>query len=522
MKRASSHRPLATAALVLAMCLAAVEATIVATAMPSIVAALGGFAAYSWVFSAYLLAEAVSIPLYGKLADLFGRKPVFLLGMALFLAGTVLCGLARSMSQLIAFRCVQGLGAGAVMPVAATIVGDLYSPEERPKVQGALNSVWAVASVAGPVLGGFILEHLAWPWIFFVNVPFGLASAALLMLFFREAVTKTRVRVDYAGAAALTPAIAALMVVLVQGGTAWPWRSWPTLLLAAVCAGCTALFVRVERRAPEPLLPLDVLQDRTILLSNAGGLLGGGLAYALSSFVPTFAQGVLGVPATAAGLLVTVVSLGWPLASVLTGPAWRAWGQPRTAVLGSLFLVASGALLASAGAGTSPWQLGAASFAMGMGLGFTQTTYLVIVQSRVGWDRRGVVTSSHMFARILGSTVWVALLGGVLNQRLQQRLLGVSASTFAGGDVGPAGLDIVALLLDFERREQLGPEVFQQLQAALASGVHAVFVVMWLTAAAALAVACLLPREAGQAFGASASRSRPEAAPPRRPPAAGG
>lgn len=202
MKRASSHRPLATAALVLAMCLAAVEATIVATAMPSIVAALGGFAAYSWVFSAYLLAEAVSIPLYGKLADLFGRKPVFLLGMALFLAGTVLCGLARSMSQLIAFRCVQGLGAGAVMPVAATIVGDLYSPEERPKVQGALNSVWAVASVAGPVLGGFILEHLAWPWIFFVNVPFGLASAALLMLFFREAVTKTRVRVDYAGAAA--------------------------------------------------------------------------------------------------------------------------------------------------------------------------------------------------------------------------------------------------------------------------------------------------------------------------------
>src|SRR5690606_31711862 len=161
MKRASSHRPLATAALVLAMCLAAVEATIVATAMPSIVAALGGFAAYSWVFSAYLLAEAVSIPLYGKLADLFGRKPVFLLGMALFLAGTVLCGLARSMASLIAFRSVQGMGEGAVMPVAATIVGDLYSPVARPKVRGALNSVWAVASVAGPVLGGFILEHLA-------------------------------------------------------------------------------------------------------------------------------------------------------------------------------------------------------------------------------------------------------------------------------------------------------------------------------------------------------------------------
>lgn len=497
---ARSSRPLATAALVLAMFLAAVEGTIVATAMPSIVAALGGFTAYSWVFSMYLLAEAVSIPIYGKLADLVGRKPIFLLGMTLFLAGTALCGAASSMAQLIVFRGLQGLGAGAVMPMATTMVGDLYSLEERPRVQGALSSVWALASVAGPLLGGFIVERLTWRWVFLVNVPFGLASAALLATFFRERVERTRVQIDYAGAAILTPAIVALMVLLVQAGTAWPWRSWPTLLLAAVFSLGAALFVRQERRAPEPLLPLDLLRDRTIVLANVGGMLGGGLIYALSSFVPTFAQGVLGVSATTAGVLLTVVSLGWPLASVLAGPAWRAVGHRHTAILGSLLLVTSGVLLASAGVGSPPLLLGAASFAMGMGLGFTQTTYLVTVQSHVDWNRRGVATSSHMFARILGSTLWVALLGGVLNQRLQ-RLLGHDGPAGNGG----AGLDLVSPLLDAAARAQLPPGALEQLRTALAAGIHAVFIAVLLTAGAAFIVACLLPRQ-------SLARSRVEQA----------
>lgn len=493
----------------LAMFLAAVEGTIVATAMPSIVSALGGFSLYSWVFSIYLLAEAVSIPIYGKLADIFGRKPVFLFGMALFLLGTALCGLSNSMVQLIAFRGLQGIGAGAVMPMATTMVSDLYTLKERPRVQGALSSVWAIASVIGPALGGFIVEQLTWHWVFYVNIPFGIASATILVLYFRESVTRSQPQIDYAGAGILVVAIGALMMMLVQGGSAWPWLSTPTLILASITVVGLILFLLQEKRAPEPLLPLDLLGDRTIVLANLGGMLGGGLIYALSSFIPTFAQGVLGASAIEAGAMLTVVSLGWPLASVLTGRAWNRFGHRRTAQLGSALLITSGVLLASAGVGSPTWQLGAASFVMGMGLGFTQTTYIVTVQSQVPWNRRGVATSSHMFARILGSTVWVAMLGGILNQRLHAQLsdvdvgaLGGSGASGASGDVAAdaanavsaTGLDMVSPLLDPVSRAQLPPNALEQLRHALASGVHAVFLVVLLTAAVAFVIAWLLPK----------------------------
>ncbi len=487
----------------LAMFLAAVEGTIVATAMPSIVSSLGGFSLYSWVFSVYLLAEAVSIPIYGKLADLFGRKPVFMFGMALFLLGTALCGLSSSMVQLILFRGLQGIGGGAVMPMATTMVSDLYTLRERPRVQGALSSVWAIASVVGPALGGFIVEQLTWHWVFFVNIPFGIASAAILALYFREKVTRSQPQIDYAGSVLLVVAIGALMMMLVQGGTAWPWLSQPTLILSLTAAVGLALFVFQERRAPEPLLPLDLLRDRTIGLANLGGMLGGGLIYALSSFVPTFAQGVLGASAIEAGAVLTVVSLGWPLASVLTGRAWNALGHRRTALLGSALLITSGVLLTSAGVGSPTWQLGAASFVMGMGLGFTQTTYIVTVQSQVAWNRRGVATSSHMFARILGSTLWVAMLGGILNQRLHAQLSRLEALDGPEGAVLPGaadgasatGLDMVSPLLDPVGRGQLTPSMLEQLRHALADGVHAVFLVVLLTAVVALLVAWLLPRQ---------------------------
>ena len=492
----------------LAMFLAAVEGTIVATAMPSIVSSLGGFSLYSWVFSIYLLAEAVSIPIYGKLADIFGRKPVFMFGMVLFLAGTALCGLSNSMVQLIAFRSLQGLGGGAVMPMATTMVSDLYTLKERPRVQGALSSVWAIASVTGPALGGFIVGQLSWHWVFFVNIPFGIASAVILALYFREKVTRSQPQIDYAGSIILVVAVGSLMLLLVQGGTAWPWLSTQTLALAIVACAGFVLFVRQEQRAPEPLLPIDLLRDRTIVLANLGGMLGGGLIYALSSFVPTFAQGVLGASATIAGAMLTVVSLGWPLASVLTGRAWNALGHRRTAVLGSLFLITSGLLLASAGAHSPVWQLGASSFVMGMGLGFTQTTYIVTVQSQVPWNRRGVATSSHMFGRILGSTLWVAMLGGILNQRLQASLrgrgiaeeLGVAAPTTAAGgaateQTGATGLDIVSPLWEPNARARLPHDVLEQLRHALADGVHAVFLVVLLTAAAGFVIAYMLPRK---------------------------
>lgn len=484
----------------LAMFLAAVEGTIVATAMPSIVSSLGGFSLYSWVFSIYLLAEAVSIPIYGKLADIFGRKPVFMFGIGLFLSGTALCGLSQSMVQLVAFRGLQGLGGGAVMPMATTMVSDLYTLRERPRVQGALSSVWAVASVVGPALGGFIVEQLSWHWVFFVNIPFGIASAAILAVYFREKVTRSQPQIDYIGSAVLVVAVGALMMILVQSGTSWSWLSAPTLALASIAVSGFVLFVLQEKRAPEPLLPLDLLRDRTIVLANLGGMLGGGLIYALSSFIPTFAQGVLGASAILAGAMLTVVSLGWPLASVLTGWAWNALGHRRTAVMGAGFLMASGVLLATAGVRSPVWQLGAASFVMGMGLGFTQTTYIVTVQSQVPWNRRGVATSSHMFSRILGSTLWVALLGGILNQRLHARLSGLTLEGTGGPAAdgiinGGTGLDMVSPLLDPAAREQMAPAVLEQLRHALADGLHAVFLVVLLTACVSFIVAFLLPRQ---------------------------
>lgn len=479
-------------ALMLAMFLAAVESTIVATAMPSIASALGSFSLYSWVFSIYLLAEAVTIPVYGKLADIFGRKPVFLFGMVLFLTGTALCGLSNSMVQLIAFRGLQGVGAGAVMPIAMTMVGDLYTLKERPRVQGALSSVWAVASVAGPVIGGFIVDWLTWHWVFFINIPFGIASTAILLVVFHENVSRSQAHIDYTGALILMVGTGALMLMLVQGGTAWPWLSVPTWALVSIAgAGWTAFLAR-QRHIPDPLLPLDFLRDRTIVLSNLGGMLGGGLIFALSSFVPTFAQGVLGASATEAGMMLTVVSLGWPLASTLTGRAWQVFGHRRTAQLGSMLLIVSGILLATVGVSSPRFLLGAASFTMGMGLGFCQTTYLVTVQSQVAWNRRGVATSSHMFSRILGSTLWVALLGGILNQRLH-RLLGTDGAS-ATPATGTAGLDMVSPLLDAATRAELPPAVFERLRSALAAGMHTVFLVVLLTAVMAFVVAGLLPR----------------------------
>lgn len=472
----------------LAMFLAAVEGTIVATAMPSIIAALGGFQLYSWVFSIYLLAESASIPVYGKLADIFGRKPVFLFGTTLFLIGTALSGMSQTMMQLIVFRGIQGLGAGAVMPIASTMVSDLYSLSERPRVQGALSSVWAVASVIGPALGGFLVEQLSWHWIFFINIPFGLATMLGIIFFYKEKTERSSPQIDYVGAVLMVITVGSFMIVLVQGGTGWPWLSAPIVALALVTVLGATLFVHQERRTPEPLLPLDLMAEPSMLLPNVGSLLGGGLTFALTSFIPTFAQGVLGQGATRAGALLTFLSIGWPLASTLTGRAWQRLGHRRTAQLGSLFLVMSGALLTTVHINSPPFVLGMSSFIMGLGLGFTQTTYTVTVQSQVGWNKRGVATSANSFARILGSTLWVALLGGILNQRLHALLL-------QGGGGDGENLDVVNLLLDPMERAALTSERLSYLQSVLAQGTHTVFVVVLLTASAALLVSFLLPHK---------------------------
>ncbi|MEO6998209.1 MAG: MFS transporter, partial [Terracoccus sp.] len=284
--------------------LIALDSTILATAVPTIVEDLGGLTQFPWLFSVYLLAQAVSVPVYAKLADTIGRKPIILVGIGLFLLGSVLCGLAWSMGSLIAMRAVQGLGAGAVIPVSITIAGDIYTVAERAKAQGYLASVWAISAVVGPTLGGLFAQFTSWRWIFFVNIPLCFLAAYLLMRDYSESVTRVRHRIDYAGATLLTVSLTLLVLAVLEGGQAWAWGSWQSIGCFAVGALLLVIFVAVERRATEPVLPLQLLSRRLIVSTLAISLGVGAVLIGLTSYVPTFLERSIGSEPVVAGLAV--------------------------------------------------------------------------------------------------------------------------------------------------------------------------------------------------------------------------
>src|SRR5215212_748280 len=479
----ASGRRIITASVMLAMFLTAMEISIVATATPSIVSKLGGFADLTWVFSAFLLAQAATIPIYGRLADLYGRRRVFAAGTGLFLVGSLLCGLAGSMTQLILFRVVQGMGAGAVQPVASTIIGDIFSLEERARLQGWLSSMWALASLVGPLLGGFIVEHLHWAWIFWVNLPIGPLAIAGVYLFLQEPKTRRRHSVDYAGAALLASGVSLLLFGLLQGGVAWAWGSWQSVGMLGGALLLLVGFVLRQRRAPEPILPLDLFKNRAVALADCGFLLIGGVVPPVTTFIPLFVQGVLGGTPTEAGFTLVPMSIGWPLASTFAGRAIMALGFRWTALLGAVLGVIGSVLLVWSAGGESVVWIGLALLVQGAGFGFMSTTLIVGLQSSVPWSSRGVATASAMFSRQLGSTVWVAMLGSVLNAVLISRI------STAGRD-GPG---LTSVLLDRTARASLDPAALQGLESALAGGIQAVFVGVLATVVLLLVVAWLLP-----------------------------
>ena len=262
-----------TIGLMLGMSLAALDTTIVGTALPSIVGKLGGITLYSWVFSAYLLTSTTTVPIYGKLADLYGRKPLFLFGTAVFLIGSAASGAAQSMEQLIIFRAIQGLGAGAVLPLVLTIIGDIFALKERAKVQGLFSGVWGLSSIIGPALGGVIVDHFSWRWVFYINIPFGLLSAFLLIIALKENVERKKHSLDYLGTLALTGSIVALLFAVLQGGTTWAWDSVPSISLFVLSAILLVLFLLQERRASEPILPLTLFNNRIITVASIGGVI---------------------------------------------------------------------------------------------------------------------------------------------------------------------------------------------------------------------------------------------------------
>jgi EmrB/QacA subfamily drug resistance transporter len=402
-------------ALMLTTGLVAIDSTILATAVPSIVKDLGGFAQFPWLFSVYLLAQAVSVPVYAKLSDTLGRKPIVLIGIALFLAGSILCGFAWSMPALIAFRALQGLGAGAIQPMAITIAGDIYTVAERAKVQGYLASVWAISSVVGPTLGGVFSQFASWRWIFFVNVPLCILAAWMLLRSFHEKVERRKHRIDYAGAALLTAGTSLLILAVLEGGQAWAWNSvWS--IGAFVLGGLLLIaFVIVERYAAEPVLPLWVFSRRLLVTTTLVSLGVGAILIGLTSYVPTYLEGTIDVVPLVSGLAVAALTLGWPIAASLSGRFYLRIGFRNTALLGMTIAIAGAVSLAVTSVHPSVAFVAISCFVVGLGMGLIATPTLIAAQSSVGWNERGVVTGTNMFARSIGSSVGVAIFGAVAN-----------------------------------------------------------------------------------------------------------
>ncbi|MGA8248701.1 MAG: MFS transporter [Nocardioides sp.] len=409
-------------AVMLSVGLVAIDSTILATAVPSVVEDLGGFTSFPWLFSIYLLAQAVSVPIYSKLADLYGRKPLMLLGVGLFVAGSLLCGVAWGMTSLIVFRLAQGLGAGAIQPIGMTILGDIYTLQERAVVQGYLASVWAMAALIGPTLGGVFSDTIGWRWIFYVNLPLGLAAGWVLWRRFEENVERRKHSIDYLGAGLLGAGGTLLLLALLEGGVQWAWDSGASIGLFVVAAALLVAFVVVERRAAEPVLPLWVFRMRVLNVTSAGSLVVGILLMGLSSYVPLYSQRVLGTGALVAGLALAAMTIGWPIAAATAGRLYLGIGFRATLSIGAVIAVAGALILLSVDRGSSVWHLALACFVMGVGFGYVASPGVVAAQTAVSWSSRGVATGANMFARSVGSAVGVAVFGAVVNSYVSSRL----------------------------------------------------------------------------------------------------
>ncbi|WP_442929978.1 MFS transporter [Mycolicibacterium sp. BiH015] len=418
----------------LALSLVALDSTVLATAIPTIVAELGGSALFPWLFSGYLLAQAVTTPVFAKLSDTFGRKPVILVGIALFMTGSVLCAFAWSMPALIAARVVQGLGAGAVQPMSVTIVGDIYTLAERARVQGYFASVWAVASVIGPTFGGLFAQWGIWRGVFVFNVPLCLIAAWMLLRRYSDHFDRRKARVDYAGAALLTSGLSLVVLAILAGGQAWSWTSGPSIGSLASGAVLLVVFWVVSRRAAEPILPAFVLTRRLLLTTTVVGLGVGAILIGLTSFIPTYLEGTVGAAPVQAGLAMTALTIGWPLTASLAGRIYLRVGFKRTALVGATVVLVGVIGLLAAVNHPDVILVACLCFVTGCGLGLLALPCLIAAQSSVGAEDRGVATGAHMFARSLGSAVGVAAFGAMANSVFQGNdIHGLGAATVQAG-----------------------------------------------------------------------------------------
>ena len=464
------------AGVLLAIFMVATDSYIVATAMPTIVADLGGFRLFSWAFAAFLLTQAVTIPIYGRLADLYGRKRVFFAGTGIFLFGSLLCGCAWSMQALVLFRALQGVGAGAIQPIATTIIGDIYAPVERARMQGYVSGMFGVAAVIGPTLGAFAVQHITWSLVFWINVPIGVATFVMFGLFLHEQREPRRHRVDYLGSGLLMLGVGAPMFALVQIGNA------AAATLAAVAfAGAAALSALAlhERGAAEPILPLRLWRNRVVAVGCLAGFFNGALMMGVSGFLPTYVQGAMGRDATAAGVVLAASSVSWAFASMAAGRLMIRTSYRLAASIGGVCLVLGSLMVILLTPASGMLWAGSGSFVLGVGMGFCNTAFIVSTQASVGWSERGMATSSTMFMRIVGQSVGAAVFGAILN--------------FGVYRLAPDAADGVNRLLSAEGRRSLGATAIVRLTEAVGSSLHVVYLIAGLIALVSLALALALP-----------------------------
>jgi EmrB/QacA subfamily drug resistance transporter len=471
-----ARRRLVLAACLIATFMAAVESTIVATIIPTIVSDLGGFNLFTWVFTVYLLTQAVTIPVYGRLADLYGRKPVFFAGTALFLVGTILCGSAWNMPSLVLFRALQGCGAGAIQPIAATILGDIYTPAERGRIQGLVSSVFGISAVIGPSLGAFLVAHVSWRVVFWVNVPIGIGSIIMIALFLHEDVRHRSHRIDWAGSLLLLLAFGCLMLALVQSGS----LSEPVLaaLIATGVIGLAALYFH-ERSTPEPMLPLELWRIRVIVVGSLGNFTAGAMMMGVAAFLPTYVQGTMGRGPIAGGLVLGAMSVTWALASIAAGRVMMHTSYRLVAIAGGLCLSAGCAMLVALRPADGPLWASMGSLVIGIGMGCCSTVFIVSIQASVPWGQRGAATSSSMFMRFVGQSTGAAACGAVLNATMRH--------------LDPNAVQAVARLLDRSERAAMAPMELAHLTEVMADSLHNAYLLATGFAVLTLLIAFQLP-----------------------------
>ena len=497
LEMSSRRRAAVTIGVMTGMAIAALEATVVGTAMPTVIASLGGINHYSWVFSAYLVTSTVTVPVWGKLSDLYGRRLLYQIGIGVFLLGTLLSGFAGSMTQLIVFRAIQGLGAGALVPLGMTIIGDTFTLKERAKMQAYFSGVWGLSSVIGPVIGGFITDQLSWRWVFFINLPVGVIAALIIGFALKEPKLKEKPTIDYLGAGTLMFAISLLMLALVEGGSSMATLFAPANLLnlggGILLLG---LFALIEKRAVDPIIPFRLFRNRTVSVSIVAGFLGGIAMFGGISFIPLFAQGSLGMSATKAGSLLTPLMLSWVSMSVVGGRLLLKISYRTITITGFVVMTSGFVLLSTFQRDTPHVWLYLYLVLIGAGLGLTMLTLLIAVQQAVERTQLGIATSLNQFSRAIGGAFGVAVMGAVLTAGLSAQLQ--KAATVENSNLTVEQAASFAsnpnALIDPGAKAALPPAILTTLQDAMTGAIHPVFWVGAVVCVLALFASFMLPK----------------------------